>query len=213
MTSSLSENRSLLKSLADRSCERHQPIICERRNRTNGIWLALLGPDRVGKKRAALALSEILFRDQANCISVDFGGEHCYVDDRFRGKTVRLSEGVSTGKLRDSHGRVISMKNVIVLATSSAIVKEKVEPCEVLRRKEFSALEAGGYRLRLADAARAGVNKRKHEGEETELRAEKVQRSYLDLNLPVDETETEEAKAWFERFHRATRREGDVQTG
>ncbi|KAJ4868002.1 Double Clp-N motif-containing P-loop nucleoside triphosphate hydrolases superfamily protein [Raphanus sativus] len=204
-------------------------IICERRNRTNGIWLALLGPDRVGKKRAALALSEILFRDQANCISVDFGGEHCYVDDRFRGKTVvdyitgevsrrphsvvllenvekaefpdqvRLSEGVSTGKLRDSHGRVISMKNVIVLATSSAIVKEKVEPVKFTEERVLSA-RSWRLQIKLADAARAGVNKRKHEGEETELRAEKVQRSYLDLNLPVDETETEEAKAWFDGF-------------
>ncbi|CAH2053396.1 unnamed protein product [Thlaspi arvense] len=50
-----------------------------------------------------------------------------------------------------------------------------------------------------------GLNKRNHEPE-TEQRAEKAQRSYLDLNLPVNETEvgvsheTEDAKAWFNDF-------------
>ncbi|CAN7139150.1 unnamed protein product [Brassica rapa subsp. narinosa] len=202
-------------------------LICERRNRArSGVWLALLGPDRVGKKKVALALSETLFKDQANCISVDFGAEHCYVDDRFRGKTVvdyitgevsrkphsvvllenvekaefpdqmRLSEGVSTGKLRDSHGRVVSMKNVIVVATCGT-VKEK-EHVEFTEERVLSA-RRWKLQIKVVDRAKAGVNKRKHEGD-TELRAEKVQRSYLDLNLPVDETETEEAKAWFDGF-------------
>ncbi|KAF2558778.1 hypothetical protein F2Q68_00013005 [Brassica cretica] len=201
-------------------------LICERRNRTTALWLALLGPDRVGKKKVALALSETLFKDQANCISVDFGGEHCYVDDKFRGKTVvdyitgevsmrphsvvllenvekaefpdqmRLSEGVSGGKLRDSHGRVVSMKNVIVLATCGTF-KEK----ETVEFTEERVLSARRWKLQIkvADTAEVRGNKRKHEGD-TELRAEKVQRSYLDLNLPVDETETEEAKAWFDGF-------------
>lgn len=154
LNSSLDDFKSLRESLSRKvpwqteAVNAISQIICERRSHTSGIWVALLGPDRVGKKKAALALSEVLFRDQANCISVDFGAEHCYVDDRFRGKTVvdyitgevsrkphsvvllenvekaefpdqmRLSEGVSTGKLRDSHGRVISMKNIVVVATS-----------------------------------------------------------------------------------------------
>ncbi|KAF8116286.1 hypothetical protein N665_0020s0137 [Sinapis alba] len=210
-------------------------IICEcKTNSTRGLWVALLGPDEVGKKKVALALSEILFRDQVNCISVDFGAEHCYNDDKFRGKTVvdyitgevsrkphsvvllenvekaefpdqmRLSEAVSTGKLRDSHGRVISMKNVIVVATCG-IVKEKdyviVEP---VKFTEERVLNARNWKLqiKLADTAKAGVNKRKHEEADAELRAEKVQRSYLDLNLPVDslDHETEDSKAWFDGF-------------
>ncbi|CAH8385453.1 unnamed protein product [Eruca vesicaria subsp. sativa] len=206
-------------------------------NSTSGTWLALLGPDNVGKKKVALALSEFLFRDQANCVSVDFGAEHCYIDDKFRGKTVvdyitgevsrkphsvvllenmekaefpdqmRLSEAVSTGKLRDSHGRVISMKNVIVLATS-CVTKDKdhvtVEPVKFTEERVLSA-RSWKLQIKLADTAKIGVNKRKHE-EDTELRADKAKRSYLDLNLPVDETgvsldhEREDAKAWFDGF-------------
>ncbi|XP_013604673.1 PREDICTED: chaperone protein ClpB-like [Brassica oleracea var. oleracea] len=200
-------------------------IICDaRRNRTSGTWLALLGPDRVGKKKVASVLSEAFFGGQENCISVDFGGEHSY-----RGKTVvdyltgelsrqphsvvflenveksefpdqrRLSEAVSTGRLRDSHGRVISMKNVIII-----IAKDKdhvtVEPVKFSEERVLSA-RSWKLQIKLSDS----VKKRKHE-EETELRPEKVQRSYLDLNLPVDETgvsfdhETEEARAWFDGF-------------
>ncbi|KAG5387464.1 hypothetical protein IGI04_038934 [Brassica rapa subsp. trilocularis] len=208
-------------------------IICDaRRNRTSGTWLALLGPDRVGKKKVASVLSEVFFGSQENCISVDFAGEHSY-----RGKTVvdyltgelsrkphsvvflenveksefpeqsRLSEAITTGRLRDSHGRVISMKNVIVLAASS-IDKEKdhvtFEPVTFSEERVLSA-RSWKLQIRLADTDKVGVKKRKHE-EETEVRAEKVQRSYLDLNLPVDETgasfdhETEEARAWFDGF-------------
>ncbi|CAN7096934.1 unnamed protein product [Brassica rapa subsp. narinosa] len=208
-------------------------IICDaRRNRARGTWLALLGPDRVGKKKVASVLSEVFFGSQENCISVDFAGEHSY-----RGKTVvdyltgelsrkphsvvflenveksefpdqsRLSEAITTGRLRDSHGRVISMKNVIVLAASS-IDKEKdhvtFEPVTFSEERVLSA-RSWKLQIRLADTDKVGVKKRKHE-EETEVRAEKVQRSYLDLNLPVDETgvsfdhETEEARAWFDGF-------------
>ncbi|KAF8104045.1 hypothetical protein N665_0181s0066 [Sinapis alba] len=213
-------------------------IISTRRNRTSGIWLALLGPDRVGKKKVASVLSEVFFGNQENCISVDFGAEHCYLDDKFRGKTVvdyltgelsrkphsvvflenvekaefpdqsRLSEAVSTGRLRDSHGRVISMKNVIVLATSStAKDKDQVTVEEPVKFSEERVLSGRSWKLqiKLADSGKVSVNKRKHE-QETELRAEKVQRSYLDLNLPVDETgvsfdhEAEDARAWFDGF-------------
>ncbi|KAL0732430.1 hypothetical protein Bca4012_008639 [Brassica carinata] len=215
-------------------------IICEcksesmRRNRTSGIWLALLGPDRVGKKKVASVLSEVFFGGQDNCISVDFGGEHSYLDGKFRGKTVvdyltgelsrrphsvvflenvekaefpdqsRLSEAVSTGKLRDSHGRVISMKNVIVVATSSIAKDKDHEPVKFSEERVLSA-RSWKLQIKLAGSGKVSVNKRKHE-EETELRPEKVQRSYLDLNLPVDETgvsldhETEDARAWFDGF-------------
>ncbi|CAH2038690.1 unnamed protein product [Thlaspi arvense] len=209
-----------------------------RRIRASGTWLALLGPDKVGKKKVASALSEVFFGGQVNCICVDFGAEHCYLDDKFRGKTVvdyitgelsrrpqsvvllenvekaefpdqiRLSEAVSTGKLRDSHGRMISMKNVIVIATSgSSKYNATDDVCEPAKFSEERVLSARSWKLeiKLADTAKTGVNKRKHEPE-TEQRAEKAQRSYLDLNLPVDETEvgfsheTEDAKAWFDDF-------------
>ncbi|CAN8306018.1 unnamed protein product [Cochlearia groenlandica] len=207
-----------------------------RRNRGNGIWLALLGPDKFGKKKVASVISEVFFGGQVSLICVDFGAEHCYLDEKFRGKTVvdyitgevsrkphsvvllenvekaefpdqvRLSEAVSTGKLRDSHGRVINMKNTIVVATCT--VSKNGANDHVMNFSEERVLSVRGCKLqiKLAEAANVGVNKRKYE-EETEQRAEKVQRSYLDLNLPVDETgvsfrlETEEdTKAWFDDF-------------
>ncbi|KAL1202025.1 Protein SMAX1-LIKE 6 [Cardamine amara subsp. amara] len=209
-----------------------------RRNQASGIWLALLGPDKAGKKKVALALSEVFYGGQVNCICVDFGAEHWSLDDKFRGKTVvdyitgelsrkphsvvllenvekaefpdqiRLSEALNTGKLRDSHGRVISMKNVIVVATSGIATDNATD--HVIKPVKFSeerVLSARSYKLeiRLVDTAKIGVNKRKHEPE-TEQRAEKLQRSYLDLNLPVHETEvsldheTEDINTWFNDF-------------
>lgn len=209
-----------------------------RRNQASGIWLALLGPDKVGKKKVAMALSEVFFGGQVNCICVDFGAEHCFLDDKFRGKTVvdyitgelsrkphsvvllenvekadfpdqmRLSEAVSTGKIRDSHGRVISMKNVIVVATSG-IAKDNATDhvTKPVKFPEDQVLSARSWKLqiKLGDSTKIGVNKRKHELE-TEQRAVKVQRSYLDLNLPVNETEvsldheTEDSNTWFDDF-------------
>ncbi|CAA7026342.1 unnamed protein product [Microthlaspi erraticum] len=199
-----------------------------RRNHASGIWLALLGPDKVGKKKVASALSEIFFGGSVNCICVDFGAEHCYLDDKFRGKTVvdyitgelsrkpqsvvllenvekaefpdqmRLSDAVSSGKLRDSHGRMVGMKNVIVIATSGSSKDDHA------KFSEERVLSARRWKLEIK-LAKTGVNKRKHEPEAGE-RAEKAQRSYLDLNLPVSETEvsfsheTEDAKAWFDDF-------------
>ncbi|XP_010487219.1 PREDICTED: protein SMAX1-LIKE 6-like [Camelina sativa] len=209
-----------------------------RRNQANGIWLALLGPDKVGKKKVAMALSEVFFGGQVNSICVEFGAEHCSPDDKFRGKTVvdyitselsrkphsvillenvekaefpdqmRLSEAVSTGKLRDSHGRVISMKSVIVVVTSGIAndndTDHVIKPVKISEEQVLSA-RSWKLQIKLAEATKIGVNKRKHELE-TEQRAAKVQRSYLDLNLPVDETEvgldheTEDRNAWLDSF-------------
>ncbi|CDY67448.1 BnaAnng24300D [Brassica napus] len=205
---------------------------------TSNVWLALLGPDQVGKKKVATTLAEAFFGGRENCVCVDFKAQD-RLDDRFRGKTVvdyiagevskrvesvvfienvdkaefpdqvRLSDAVRTGKLRDSHGREIGMKNVIVLATTSNILDERVEYSEgrVLTPKKCK------LQIKLADNAnKNGLNKRRQElgTEGTELRAVKSQRSFLDLNLPVDETEanadeeahamSENSKAWLEDF-------------
>ncbi|VVB01833.1 unnamed protein product [Arabis nemorensis] len=218
---------------------------------TSSVWLALLGPDKVGKKKVASALAEIFFRGQDNCICVDFQAQDS-LDDRFRGKTVvdyiagevakradsvvfienvekaefldqiRLSDAVRTGKLRDSHGREISMKNVIVVATASGIDKDS--DCQVLEEpvkySEEKVLSAKNWKLQIkigngndaSNVNKNGVNKRRQEESETEveeLRAIKSQRSFLDLNLPVDETEantdeanamSENTEAWLEDF-------------
>ncbi|KAG2327555.1 hypothetical protein Bca52824_010283 [Brassica carinata] len=215
---------------------------------TSNVWLALLGPDQVGKKKVAITLAEAFFGGQENCVCVDFKAQD-RLDDRFRGKTVvdyiagevskrvesvvfienvdkaefpdqvRLSDAVRTGKLRDSHGREITMKNVIVVATTSGF--EKDSDCHVILDDEHVKFSEGRVfsaknwklQIKLADNAnKNGLNKRRQEleTEVTELRAVKSQRSFLDLNLPVDETEanadeahamSENTEAWLEDFY------------
>ncbi|KAJ4891290.1 Double Clp-N motif-containing P-loop nucleoside triphosphate hydrolases superfamily protein [Raphanus sativus] len=202
----------------------------------SNVWLALLGPDQVGKKKVATALAEALFGGgRENCVCVDFKAQD-RLDDRFRGKTVvdyiagevskrvesvvfienvdkaefpdqvRLSDAVRTGKLRDSHGREISMKNVIVIATTTSGFDNKDSDRHV-KYSEGRVLSAKKCKLQIKlvdNAYKNGLNKRRQELE-TELRAVKSQRSFLDLNLPVDETEANamsenSSKAWLEDF-------------
>ncbi|XP_010469910.1 PREDICTED: protein SMAX1-LIKE 7-like isoform X3 [Camelina sativa] len=217
---------------------------------TSNVWMALLGPDKAGKKKVASALAEVFCGGQDNCICVDFQSQDS-LDDRFRGKTVvdyiagqvarradsvvfiknvdkaefvdqiRLSDAVRTGKLRDSHGREIGMKNVIVVATFSGIDKYS-DDCHVVEERvkytEERVLSARNWKLQIQLAENAsnviknGLNKRRQEETETgvtELRALKSQRSFLDLNLPVDETEanadeayamSENTEAWLDEF-------------
>ncbi|CAH2060097.1 unnamed protein product [Thlaspi arvense] len=227
-------------------------IICgyrddDSRRRSHSVWLALLGPDKVGKKKVAEALAEALFGGQESCICVDFKAQD-RLDDRFRGKTVvdyiagevakraesvvfvenvekaefpdqiRLSDAVRTGKLRDSHGREISMKNVIVVVTTTSGIDKDSDCQEPVKYSEERVLSARNWKLqiKLADNTsngnKNGVNKRRQEESETEVtehRALKSQRSFLDLNLPVDETEanaeeacamSENTEAWLEDF-------------
>ncbi|CAN8315306.1 unnamed protein product [Cochlearia groenlandica] len=244
---SLRESLSRKVGLQNEAVSSISEIICGYRDnmskrRSHSVWLALLGPDRVGKKKVALALAEVLFGGQDKCIRVDFQAQD-RLDDRFRGKTVvdyvasevakraesvvlienvekaefldqtRLSEAVRTGKLRDSHGREISMKNAIVVVTSYGIDKDS--ECHVLEEpvkySEENVLNEKNrkLKLKLADNAnnKNGLNKRRQEmseTEKTELRAFKSQRSCLDLNLPVDEREanaiSENTEAWLEEF-------------
>lgn len=204
----------------------------------SNVWLALLGPDQVGKKKVATTLAEAFFGGgRENCVCVDFKAQD-RLDDRFRGKTVvdyiagevskrvesvvfienvdkaefpdqvRLSDAVRTGKLRDSHGREISMKNVIVIATTTSGFDNKDSDHHV-KYSEGRVLSAKKCKLQIKlvdNAYKNGLNKRRQELK-TELRAVKSQRSFLDLNLPVDETEanadeamSENSKAWLEDF-------------
>ncbi|XP_010557202.1 PREDICTED: protein SMAX1-LIKE 7-like [Tarenaya hassleriana] len=209
---------------------------------SRNVWLALLGPDRVGKKKIASALAEIFFNGQENFISADFQAQDC-LDDKFRGKTVvdyvagelarhphsvlflenvekaefpdqiSLSDAVRTGKLRNSHGREISMKNVIVVVTSGDVKDSNRHVLDSGKFSEERMLSAKSCRLqiKLSETARTSLNKRKQdsETETVEARAQKAQRSFLDLNLPVEETEadteetvtmSENTKAWLDDF-------------
>ncbi|PON85478.1 Butenolide signaling repressing protein-like [Trema orientale] len=92
-------------------------------NLRGDIWLTFLGPDKVGKKRIALALAEILYGSRDSLISVDLGSldrgcqansifEYEDPDDydfKFRGKTV---VDYLTGELSRKHHAVVFLENI-----------------------------------------------------------------------------------------------------
>ncbi|XP_022755896.1 protein SMAX1-LIKE 6-like [Durio zibethinus] len=92
-------------------------------NHKGDIWLTFLGPDRVGKKRIALALAEVLFGSQEYLISVDLSSQdkanqsnsifECQelngYDLKFRGKTV--SDFIAE-ELRKKPHSVVFLDNV-----------------------------------------------------------------------------------------------------
>ncbi|XP_065880900.1 protein SMAX1-LIKE 6-like [Euphorbia lathyris] len=109
------------------------------------IWLAFIGPDKVGKKRIASVLAETMFGRQENLVSMDLS---CH-EVEFRGKTVvdfiamelrkkpssvvllenvdkcddqtrnSLLHAVTTGRFPDSHRNEISTRNMIFVMTST----------------------------------------------------------------------------------------------
>ncbi|KAE8700881.1 hypothetical protein F3Y22_tig00110556pilonHSYRG00912 [Hibiscus syriacus] len=133
-------------------------------------WLTFLGPDRVGKKRIASALADVLFGSQECLVSLDLSSQgklghpnsifECKElnrhDEMSRGKTVSdliaeelrkkphsvvflenvdkadygvqhsLDLAIRTGKFPDSHGREISINNMVLITTSSSITKGNV---------------------------------------------------------------------------------------
>ncbi|PQM34567.1 protein SMAX1-LIKE 6 [Prunus yedoensis var. nudiflora] len=251
------------------------------------IWLTLIGPDRVGKKKIALALAEILFGTRESLISVDLGSQdrgyqsnsifQCEGSDdydvKFRGKTVvdyvagelsrrphsvfflenvdkadflaqsNLLKAITTGKFPDSHGREISINNIIFV-TTSAIKKRsnhhyiENEPlkfseeiilsakrCQMQIRNLGDVNQSKGMNVRIAPregtSNPCSVNKRKlidtnvsiEQSFELQKRSNKALRSFLDLNLPVEETDecidsegfdsdstSENSEAWLEDF-------------
>ncbi|GAB4838193.1 hypothetical protein Ancab_027722 [Ancistrocladus abbreviatus] len=113
------------------------------------IWLLFSGPDRIGKKKIAAALSELVCGDGPITISLGSRRDAEESDLNFRGKTVldRIAEAVrrhpfsvivlqdideadmlvcgsikraiERGRLADSNGREISLGNVIFILTSN----------------------------------------------------------------------------------------------
>ncbi|KAL6204415.1 hypothetical protein ACLB2K_021683 [Fragaria x ananassa] len=249
------------------------------------IWLTLVGPDRVGKKKIAVALAELMFGTRESLISVDMGERGCDSDSifqwesqddydvKFRGKTAvdyvagelsrrphsvvflenvdkadflaqsNLSQAIRSGKFPDSHGRKISINNMIFVMTSATKKGSKIQYLEnePLKFSEEMVLGAKRYQMHIVNigdanqmkgvnvriASREGalnsssVNKRKlidssaaiEETSELQKRGNKASRSFLDLNLPVEEIDegmncgdydsdsiSENSEAWMEDF-------------
>ncbi|WJZ89086.1 hypothetical protein VitviT2T_008332 [Vitis vinifera] len=92
-------------------------------NLKGDIWLSFLGPDKVGKKRIAAALAEIMFRSSKSLVSVDLGYQHgsnqsnsifdqhelnsCGIE--FRGKTIT---DYIAGELRKKPQLVVFLENI-----------------------------------------------------------------------------------------------------
>ncbi|CAB4292806.1 unnamed protein product [Prunus armeniaca] len=113
------------------------------------MWLLFMGPDSVGKKKMASALSELVSRSNPVMISLGSQRSNLQSDMSFRGKTVvdRIAEAVKgnpcavimledineadmivrgsikrameRGRLADSYGREISLGNVIFILTAN----------------------------------------------------------------------------------------------
>lgn len=113
------------------------------------IWLLFTGPDRVGKKKMAFVLSEKIYGTNLMTISLGSRRDDEESDMRFRGRTVidRIGDAVrrnrssvimiedideadmlvrggikramESGRLADSHGREISLGNVIFVLSAN----------------------------------------------------------------------------------------------
>ncbi|XWS27294.1 hypothetical protein CRYUN_Cryun26dG0102700 [Craigia yunnanensis] len=146
------------------------------------IWLLFTGPDRVGKKKMALALSDQVCGAHPVVICLGSRRDDGESDVSFRGKTVldRIAEAVrrnpfsvvmledvdeadmlvrgsikramERGRLADSHGREISLGNVIFILTANWLPDNLkfLSNGISLDEKKLASLASGGWQLRLS---------------------------------------------------------------
>ncbi|GAB2267469.1 hypothetical protein Dimus_002452 [Dionaea muscipula] len=164
------------------------------------LWLLFSGPDRIGKKKMAGALSELVCGGDPVTIYLGSStrvGEEESSDLNFRGKTVidRIAEAVrrnpfsvivlqdideanvlvcgsirramERGRLADSHGREISLGNVIFILTASSMMPENFQnlssssPHLQLNEDKLTSLASGGWQLRLSVVGDRTTGKRR----------------------------------------------------
>ncbi|CAI0427747.1 unnamed protein product [Linum tenue] len=144
------------------------------------IWLLFTGPDRIGKKKMAVALSDVL--RQSNPVTVRLGSRRDNDEVNFRGKTVMdrivdavrrnpfsvvvledideadmlvrgsIKRAMERGRLADSHGREISLGNVIFILTASWLPENLkfLSNGFTMDEKKLANLVNGGWQLRLS---------------------------------------------------------------
>ncbi|XP_057545550.1 protein SUPPRESSOR OF MAX2 1-like [Amaranthus tricolor] len=146
------------------------------------IWLLFSGPDRTGKKKMAAALSDLVCGISPVIISLGCRRED-ETDLNFRGKTVinRIVEAVrrnpfsvvmlqdideadllvrggikramERGRISDSHGREISLGNVIFIVTSNWVpdqLRSLSDGVVTLSEEKMTSLASGGWQLRIS---------------------------------------------------------------
>ncbi|XWS16908.1 hypothetical protein CRYUN_Cryun33cG0022000 [Craigia yunnanensis] len=146
------------------------------------IWLLFTGPDRVGKKKMAVALSDQVCGTHPVVICLGSRRDDGEPDVSFRGKTVldRIADAVrrnrvsvvmledvdeadmlvrgsikramERGRLADSHGREISLGNVIFILTANWLPDNLkfLSNGISLDEKKLANLASGGWQLRLS---------------------------------------------------------------
>ncbi|KAL1217840.1 Protein SMAX1-LIKE 8 [Cardamine amara subsp. amara] len=224
------------------SCALSQPPMNSTRR---DVWLNLVGPDTVGKRRMSLVLAEIVYQSEHRFMAVDLGAAENGMggsDDpmRMRGKTMvdhifevlcrnpfcvvfleniekadeklqmSLSKAIETGKFMDSHGREVGIGNTMFVMTSNSPEDSGTTTSyseEKLLRAKGRQVEIWIETVSMLPNVRlvsgpSSVNKRKLTGlgkiqekketVETGKRLNRTTNGVLDLNLPAQETETEE---------------------
>ncbi|PIA58900.1 hypothetical protein AQUCO_00400033v1 [Aquilegia coerulea] len=145
-------------------------------------WLLFAGPDRVGKKKMAITLSELVCRSSPVIIRLGSRSNDEELDVNFRGKTTldRIAEAVQRnpssvvmledfdqadmlvrgsikraferGRLPDSHGREVSLKNVIFILTANGLPENPKDLGNLvpLREEKLATLSQKGWQLQLS---------------------------------------------------------------
>ncbi|KAE9609826.1 hypothetical protein Lal_00006113 [Lupinus albus] len=193
------------------------------------MWLLFLGPDRIGKKKMAAAVAELINGSNPTIISLaQWHGDGDSDAPHIRGKTVldRIAEAIrrsphsivvledideanilvrgsikramEQGRFPDSHGREISLGNVIFILTANWLPEDLryLSNGNSLNEEKVANLAKGGWQLRLSVAKKA--SKRRPgclSGEDRSVKPRKAMNSGLsfDLNEAADANEEEKA--------------------
>lgn len=151
------------------------------------MWLLFMGPDRVGKKKMAAALSELVSASNPIVIPLTQRRGDGDSDVHLRGKTAldRIAEAIrrnpqsvimledideanillrrsikramEQGRFTDSHGREISLGNVMFILTANWLPEDLsyLSNGTSLDEEKLANLARGGWQLRLSVAKRA----------------------------------------------------------
>ncbi|XP_057968754.1 protein SUPPRESSOR OF MAX2 1 isoform X2 [Malania oleifera] len=186
------------------------------------IWLLFTGPDRVGKKKMASVLSDLLCGTSPITVSLGSRRDDEESDVSFRGKTAldRIAEAVrrnpcsvimidgideadallhgsikraiERGRLADSHGREISLGNVIFILTAEWLpdsLSNLKNNEHLLNEEKLAAIASGGWQLRLSiseKAVKRQANWVNDEDRRMKPRKEMASALSFDLNQAAD---------------------------
>ncbi|OIT31296.1 protein suppressor of max2 1 [Nicotiana attenuata] len=107
------------------------------------IWLLFTGPDRFAKRRMASVLAEQMCGNSPIMI--------CLVHDEMMKSPTNIKRAMDRGRLTDSHGREISLGNVIFILTGnwSAMSPESYRNEYLMEEKKLISLASSNWQLKL----------------------------------------------------------------